>query len=137
VKGIGRISERDMELCKIVAMMLLLACCCTVTYYFHVVLGTGAVFSHLFYVPIILAALWWRWKGLFVAIFLAVLLVFSHLFMRHDVTTIYDFIRAPMLILVSITIIVLVDRVVRAEHQAHLSSIFKTITVCLAMSVMS
>jgi PAS domain S-box-containing protein len=127
VKGIGRISERDMELCKIVAMMLLLACCCTVTYYFHVVLGTGAVFSHLFYVPIILAALWWRWKGLFVAIFLAVLLVFSHLFMRHDVTTIYDFIRAPMLILVSITIIVLVDRVVRAEHQAHLSSIFKTI----------
>ncbi len=127
MKGIGRISERDMEWCKIVAMILLLACCCTITYYFHVVLKIGAVFSHLFYVPIILAALWWRWKGLFVAIFLAALLVFSHLFMRHDVTTIYDFIRAPMLILVSITIIVLVDRVVRAEHQAHLSSIFKTI----------
>lgn len=127
MKGVGRVSERDMERCKIVAMVLLLACCCMITYYFHVVLGTGAVFSHLFYIPIILAALWWRWKGLFVAIFLAALLVFSHLFLRHDVTTIYDFIRAPMFIIVSITIIVLVDRVVHAEHQAHLSSIFKTI----------
>ncbi|RZN35681.1 MAG: PAS domain S-box protein [Methanosarcinales archaeon] len=127
MKGVGRVSERGMKRCKIVAMMLLLACCCMTTYYFHVVLGIGAVFSHLFYIPIILAALWWRKKGLFVAIFLAALLVLSHLFMRHDVTTVYDYIRAPVLIIVSITIIVLTDRVIHAEHQAHLSGIFKTI----------
>jgi PAS domain S-box-containing protein len=127
VNGVGRVSKRDVERCKIIAMMLLLACCCMITYYFHVVLGIGAVFSHLFYIPIILAALWWREKGLFVAIFLAALLVLSHLFMRHDVTTLYDYIRAPMLIIVSVTIIVLVDRVVHAEQEAHLNRIFKTI----------
>lgn len=127
MKGVGRVSKRGMERCKIVAMMLMLACCCMTTYYFHVVLGIGAVFSHLFYIPIIIAALWWRKKGLFVAIFLAILLVLSHFFLRPDVTTIYDYIRAPMLIIVSITIVVLMNRVVHAEHQAHLSSIFKTI----------
>ncbi|MEA1906361.1 MAG: PAS domain S-box protein [Euryarchaeota archaeon] len=127
MKSVGGVSDGGMEWCKIVAMALLLACCCMTTYYFHVVLGIGAVFSHLFYIPIILAAMWWRAKGLFVAIFLAALLVLSHFFLRSDVTTIYDYIRAPMLILVSLTIIVLVDRVVHAEHQAHLSGIFKTI----------
>lgn len=124
---VGRVSKRDVECCKIVAMTLLLACCCMITYYFHVELGIGAVFSHLFYIPIILAALWWRGKGLFVAIFLAALLVLSHLFLRPDVMTLYDYIRAPMLIIVSITIIVLVDRVVHAEQEAHLNRIFKTI----------
>jgi PAS domain S-box-containing protein len=127
MKDIGRMPGGSAEWYKIATMMILLSGCCTITYYFHLVLGTGAVFSHLFYIPIILAALWWRWKGLFAAIFLAALLVFSHLFLRPDVTTIYDYIRAPMLILVSITIVVLVEQVVRAEHQAHLSSIFKTI----------
>ncbi|MBU4580939.1 MAG: hypothetical protein KKH02_00715 [Proteobacteria bacterium] len=37
------------------------------------------VFSHFFYIPIILAAVWWKRKGLVVAIFLAVLLLGSHL----------------------------------------------------------
>ncbi|HIE32367.1 MAG TPA: PAS domain S-box protein [Methanosarcinales archaeon] len=127
MKDIRRVFGGSAEWYKIVTMVILLAGCCIITYYFHVVIRTGVVFSHLFYIPIILAALWWRVKGLFVAMFLAALLIFSHIFVRPDVTTSIDFIRAPMLIIVSMATIVLGERVVRAEHQAHLSSIFKTI----------
>ena len=45
------------------------------SYYFHAVLTLGTVFSHFFYIPIILAALWWEKKSILVAIFLGVLVV--------------------------------------------------------------
>ena len=44
---------------KIIVMAILLAGACFLTYYFHAILETGRIFTHLFYFPIILAALWW------------------------------------------------------------------------------
>ena len=40
-----------------VLMAILLAVACFLTYYFHVVLEVGTVFTHFFYIPIILASL--------------------------------------------------------------------------------
>jgi len=67
---------------RIVIMAILSGTACFLTYYFHVILGTGTVFTHFFYIPIILASLWWKRKGLFVAIFLAVILLLSHIFLE-------------------------------------------------------
>ena len=64
---------------KILAMVILLGICCFLIYYFHAILRTVGVFTHFFYIPIVLAALWWRKKGLVVAIILAALLIFSNL----------------------------------------------------------
>lgn len=49
---------------KIMVMAILLAICCFLTYYFHEVRETDVVFTHFFYIPIILASLWWKRKGL-------------------------------------------------------------------------
>ena len=68
---------------KILVMAIFLAGACYLTYYFHVVVETDTVFTHFFYIPIILASMWWRRKGLAVAIFLAVFLIFSHFFIRQ------------------------------------------------------
>ena len=38
---------------RIALMAILLATCCFLTYYFHAVLGLGTIFSHFFYIPII------------------------------------------------------------------------------------
>ena len=113
---------------KIIVMVVLLAGACFLTYYFHVVAGRGTVFTHLFYVPIILAARWWKIKGVAVPLFLALLLIFSHFLVRADVETVNDLIRAPMFILVGLTAIVLTERIAKAEKKAaHLNAVLGAI----------
>jgi len=102
---------------KIVLIAALLGVCCFLTYYFYVVLSTGVVFTHFFYIPIILAALWWGRKGTVVAIFLAFLIIFSHFychfFLKTGVETIYDLIRAPMFVIISFILGVLSERIAK------------------------
>jgi K+-sensing histidine kinase KdpD len=80
--------SRGKEKYKIFIMSILIAISCFLTFYFHVIFETGVVFSHFFYIPIILAALWWKRKGLGVAVFLVALLIFSHFFIRPNVETV-------------------------------------------------
>ena len=68
----------EKESYKIATILILLAIAVTLTYYFHFVLGSGTIFTHLFYFPIILAAIWWRRKGLIIPIFLSILLIASY-----------------------------------------------------------
>ena len=108
--------EGQQEKFKILVMGILLAASCFLTYYFHVVLGTGAVFTHFFYIPIILAALWWKRKGLLVAIFLVAVLIVSHTFLRLDVPTINDYFRALMFMGVSVVTVMLSERITKSEE---------------------
>ncbi|RXE56397.1 histidine kinase [Methanoculleus taiwanensis] len=88
----------------------LLAVSVIATYYFHVVLGIGTVFSHFFYIPIILATLWWGRKGIIVAFFLAGLVLASHFLLRTDPGTFNDYGRALMLVMVGFVIAWLSER---------------------------
>ncbi|MFH0984427.1 MAG: HAMP domain-containing sensor histidine kinase [Candidatus Omnitrophota bacterium] len=53
-------------------------------YYFHLILRTEVVYTHLFYVPIILAAVWWERKVFWVVLFLAVQLLGIHFFVDSN-----------------------------------------------------
>jgi len=109
-------------------MAILLGTACFLTYYFHEVLGTGAVFTHSFYIPIILAALWWKRKGLFVAIFLAAVLILSHIFLRPDVSSQNDYFRGLMFIGVSLVTVMLSERIARTEETIeHLNLVLRAI----------
>ncbi len=116
---------------KVTVMAVLLAAACLLTYYFHVVLGIGTFFTHLFYIPIILAALWWRKKGLVVPIFLAGFLIYSHIFLRLDVETAYDYLRAIMFMAVAFVVATLSEQIAKAEAiklaYAELDQIFNTV----------
>ncbi len=63
---------------KIFTISILLGVSVLLTYYFHFILGSGTIFTHVFYFPIILAAIWWKRKGLIIPIFLSVLLIVSY-----------------------------------------------------------
>ena len=102
---------------KIVVMAILVGICCVLTYYFHAVREIGVVFTHFFYIPIILASLWWRRKGWIVALFLTVLLIFSHFFVRPEWGTVNDLIRAPMFIIVALIVAILSERIAKAEEK--------------------
>jgi signal transduction histidine kinase len=102
---------------KIALMIVLLAAACFFTYYNHVVLKKGTVFTHLFYIPITLAGLWWRRKGIIVAIFLSMALLLSHIFFRQNVETINDYLRLPMFLMVGFIVAVISEKNVKAEKQ--------------------
>ena len=113
---------------KILVMAILLAGACYLTYYFHVVRETGTIFTHYFYIPIILAALWWKRKGLVVAIFLAALIIFSHVFVREEVVAANDYFRALMFIAIAFVAATLSERIAKAhEKTAHLNAILSAI----------
>ena len=117
------ISKTQKEKRNILAMSVLLIGACFFTYYFHRILETGAVFTHLFYIPIILACVWWKGKGLFVAIFLAILLILSHFFVRIDPLPINDFLRAFMFIVIALVVAALSEKIAKAEETVRQSEV--------------
>ncbi len=108
---------------KIIVMLILLAGACFLTYYFHAILETGMVFTHFFYIPVILAALWWRRKGLVVAVFLAAFLIFSHVFVREEVVTANDYFRALMFIAIAFVVATLSERIAKAQENGPMNEI--------------
>lgn len=107
---------------KIMVLAILLGICCVLTYYFHLVFSTSVVFTHFFYIPIILASLWWKRKGLVVALFLTALLLSSHFFIRAGVDTVNDLVRAPVFIVVALIAAILSERIANAQEQLQLFS---------------
>ncbi|MBC8471040.1 MAG: PAS domain S-box protein [Planctomycetes bacterium] len=97
-------TERQAESYKIWAMAVLLTCVCFSLYYFHVILGIGTIVTHIFYVPIIVASIWWKRKGLVVALFSSGFLIVSHVFIRPDVANNDDYFRALMFIATALVI---------------------------------
>jgi signal transduction histidine kinase len=104
---------------RLALVLSLVTISCLLTVYFHAVLNRGTVFTHFFYAPIILSALWWRKKGLWIAFFLAGFLVFGHVWMRGYVLTTNDYFRALMFIAVPYVISTLGDKISIADRRVH------------------
>jgi PAS domain S-box-containing protein len=103
------------ETTRLIIIGILLGISVFLTYYFHVVLSIGTVYTHFFYIPIILAALWWGRKGIIVALFLGLLIIFSHIFIRTEVVTLNDYGRAVMFVVVAFVIATLSEQLKRQQ----------------------
>jgi len=95
---------------------------CALTYYCHAELGTDVIFTHLFYIPIILAAIWWRKNGILVALFLGALILTSHALFLKDVPFTSDIIRAVIFVLTGSVVARLMDGLKKVED------LFRTLT---------
>ena len=87
---------------KIPVILGLLAVSVILTYICHAVLGLGTTFTHFFYIPIILTALWWEQRSIPVALFLGGLIIVSSLLFRPLEITFNDYFRALMFIVIAI-----------------------------------
>ncbi len=85
---------------KITVLGSLLVICLVSIYYFHFILKTEIVFVHLFYIPITLASLWWSRRGIAVAIFLAAMLLVSHILSPLETLIWADAVRAFIFVFV-------------------------------------
>ena len=102
----------EKESYKIVTIVILLAIAIFLTYYFHFVLGSGTIFTHIFYFPIILAAIWWKRKGLIIPIFLSVLLIVSYFLapnLNYPLSD--DLFRAFIFMAIGIVVVVLSEEI--------------------------
>lgn len=102
---------------KLVLVVFLTLAVCYVTYYFHRVLGTGTVVTHFYYIPIILACLWWQRKGLWVAGFLVSFLLISHYLLRYDAITTNDYSRMFILMVIAMVMAGLSEKIKATECQ--------------------
>ncbi len=109
--------ESRKEKYKIWVVAGLLAGACFLSYYFHAFLNTCVLVSHIFYAPIILAAVWWGRKGLLVAVFSSVFLIFSHIFFRPDVAGTNDYFRAAMFVVIAFVVAQLSERIDREKQE--------------------
>ncbi|PXF61219.1 MAG: hypothetical protein C4B59_05595 [Candidatus Methanogaster sp.] len=109
--GIKKNRLENGEASKLIVLGFMIAFCLFVTYYFHFILKSDIIFTHLFYVPIIIASLWWQRKGIFVAVFLALLLLASHLISPLETPIIgSDIARVLIFILVGTVVSILSER---------------------------
>jgi hypothetical protein len=101
---------------KITIIFILLVIALFLTYYFHAILKTGIIFTHFFYIPIILAAIWWKRKGLVVAILLILVLFLGVFFIDKRVPGIDDMARALMFLVISSVVIILSEKISKNEE---------------------
>jgi len=85
---------------KIGLMTLLVLIALLLTYYCHSILGTGVVFTHLFYIPIVLASICCGRKGIWVAVILGAMILVSHAIFMGRTPYTEDIVRAIMFVVV-------------------------------------
>jgi PAS domain S-box-containing protein len=100
---------------KIPLIVILLAIAFSLTYYCHAVLRVGVLFTHFFYIPIILASLWWKRKGLIVAIFLAGMLILTDVFLNLSIYD--DIVRGSMFIVIGSIVAVLSQTIAKRTNE--------------------
>ncbi len=85
---------------RLIISATLLICSIALTLYCRFFLGIEVVFTHFFYIPIILVSIWWGYWGLVTSLGLGLVLVISHFFTGSS-NFVEDLMRAFFLIVVS------------------------------------
>jgi signal transduction histidine kinase len=91
------------EKLKFIIIFLLLLFCVALTVYCHFYLKIDVVFTHLFYIPIVIGAIWWRRVGCIISISFAIFLLTSIGISNCDIQW-SDILRSSMFIIVGITV---------------------------------
>ena len=108
------------EKLKLLVVIILLSISFFLAFYFYFILKINIVFSHFFYIPIILATLWWKKKGLIIPIFLAGILIFFPIFLELNMMGIYsmdNFVRASLFIVIGILVSFLSEQISKTEKR--------------------
>ena len=102
---------------QIAVMGLLIGFSLFLIYYFHYMLGISVVFTHFFYIPIILAAIWWKKRGLIVPILLSLALILSHIFSGEiGLSVTEDYFRSVMFIFVGVIVVILSEEIEKSKE---------------------
>ena len=103
------------EILKFLLMGIFLILVLISIYYFHYwIVHNFAISIHLFYIPIILSCIWWKAKGILVALFLGANIFISHFF--YELHT-GEILASAMFILIALLIVELGRKTGKAEKE--------------------
>lgn len=100
---------------RLLVVALMMTASAVLIWYFHIVLGTGGLFTHFFYLPIILSCYWWGRRGIVVAIALGALLVSSDAIALSLQFLADDLLRCAAFLGVGMVVAILRESGIRAE----------------------
>ena len=86
-----------------IILAAIIALCVLITLYVNLLLGVEVVYTHFYYIPIILAGLWYYKKAIYLAMFLGI----CHILIGYIPDGTFDpgtFVRAAMFIVVAIVV---------------------------------
>jgi len=117
-------ASRNSKLAVLIASM---AACVAAALYFGLILGTSVVYTHFFYVPIILGGLWFKRKAVLIAVLLGAVHVLSMSFSEVG-AQVEDVTRACLMVVVALVLGVVREHQTRAEktlanYRDHLEDI--------------
>ncbi len=77
--GDGVMDYSEIKRKRLLITVILLVISLLLTLYFHFILGIGIVFTHFFYIPIMMVSIWWGYWGVLVAAALGAMICIPHL----------------------------------------------------------
>lgn len=66
--------------------------------------GIDRVYTHLFYIPIILACIWWQKKGVALALVFGAFLLVTHALLRPEIAIINNLLRSVLFIIIAVLV---------------------------------
>ena len=105
------------ERLKLFIVLVLVSFALLLTYYFINVLNKDVLFTHFFYIPSILACLWWKRKGLIVTIILMIIIETSVRLFNHGSINMNNYYRMFMLMAISCITVSLSEKVSIAKEE--------------------
>ncbi|MDI6842095.1 MAG: PAS domain S-box protein [Methanothermobacter wolfeii] len=105
---------------RIIIVALLTLFCSIMTLYFHLILGVGVVFTHVFYIPIVLAGIWFRRNSFIVTAFLGAVLISSSILSSIGGLT-EDFMRLSVMFFVNTVTVLLSESLLESEEAVRYS----------------
>ncbi|MBU4403209.1 MAG: PAS domain-containing protein [Actinobacteria bacterium] len=95
---------------KITVMAVLLAVALFLIFYSHAV-NIETVYTHSLYIPIVIVAIWWKRKGVCVAVFLAIAVVLAHVFVSPGMPIADDVARAVSFVVIALVVALLCEKI--------------------------
>ena len=90
-------------------------------YYFQNILKTGEIYTHFFYIPIILSCIWWKRKGLYITAALLGIIILGQNLIFENRLGVEDGIRASMLLIISLITVGLSEALSGVRQQLRVS----------------
>ncbi len=105
-------------------MAILVLGCCFLTYYCGAVLKTSIISTYVYYIPIILASLWWKRKGLLVTFFLIAAWFLSRTMFRSALFGTDDFLQVTMFLFVGILTALVSEKIEKIADKLYRANIY-------------
>ncbi len=93
-----------MKRARIPVIILLLVISTLLIWYFRIVHRHEIIFTHLFYIPIILAAFWWHYRSGYVVLYLSAALIISDFYAGDTGLILHDAVRGMIFLVVGFTV---------------------------------